>query len=60
MDLSFQGPHLEIGSIQGVSRGGGSPLCESGSHGHQTHHRKLLQWGVGGSHGEPWDQDPRG
>ena len=58
MDFSFQGPHLGIGSIQGVSQGGGGPPCESGSHGHQAHHRKLFQWGAGGPCGEPRDQDP--
>ena len=33
-------------------------LCESGSHGNQTHHGKLFQWGAGGPHGEPRDQNP--
>ena len=63
MDFSFQGPRLGIGSIQGVSQGGGGSPCESGSHGHQAHHRKLFQWGAGGSCGEPGikiheDEDP--
>ena len=35
-----------------------APPCESGSHGHLTHHRKLLQLGAGGSRGESWDQNP--
>ena len=42
--------HIWELALSRVSQGGGSPPCESGSH-----HRKLLQRGVGGSRGEPWD-----
>ena len=31
---------------------------KSGSHGHQAHHRQLLQWDAGGPCGEPRDQNP--
>ena len=55
---AFKDHIWELALSKELSQGGGGPPYESGSHGHQAHHRKLFQWGAGGPCGEPGDQDP--